>query len=37
MSQDITQAASQIQYLIEQLQNTGVAVDVAQEQYWLRM
>jgi hypothetical protein len=32
MSQDLTQAASQIQDLIEQLQKSGVAVDVAQEQ-----
>ena len=32
MSQDLTQAASQIQDLIEQLQKTGVSVDVAQEQ-----
>jgi RIP homotypic interaction motif len=32
MSQDLTQAASQIQDLIEQLQTSGVAVDVAREQ-----
>jgi hypothetical protein len=32
MSQDLTQAASQIQDLIEQLQKNGVSVDVAQEQ-----
>jgi hypothetical protein len=32
MSQDLTQAASQIQALIEQLQKSGVSVDVAQEQ-----
>jgi hypothetical protein len=32
MSQNLTQAASQIQELIEQLQNSGVAVDVAQEE-----
>jgi hypothetical protein len=32
MSQDLTQAASQIQDLIEQLQKSGVEVDVAQEQ-----
>jgi hypothetical protein len=31
MSQDLTQAAAQIQDLIEQLQKRGVAVDVAQE------
>ena len=31
MSQDLTQAATQIQDLIEQLQKRGVAVDVAQE------
>jgi hypothetical protein len=32
VSQDLTQAASQIQDLIEQLQKNGVSVDVAQEQ-----
>lgn len=32
MSQDLTQAASQIQDLIEQLQKSGVSADVAQEQ-----
>ena len=32
MSQDLAQAASQIQDLIEQLQKQGVTVDVAQEQ-----
>lgn len=32
MSQDLTQAATQIQSLIEQLQKNGVTVDVAQEQ-----
>jgi|688.fasta_scaffold285277_1 hypothetical protein len=32
MSQDLTQAASHIQDLIEQLQKNGVSVDVAQEQ-----
>lgn len=32
MSQDLTQAASQIQDLIEQLKKNGVSVDVAQEQ-----
>ncbi|MBW4626272.1 MAG: hypothetical protein KME49_12395 [Brasilonema octagenarum HA4186-MV1] len=32
MSQDLTQAASQIQDLIEQLQKRGVTVDTAQEQ-----
>lgn len=32
MSQDLTQAASQIQDLIEQLQKRGVKVDTAQEQ-----
>lgn len=32
MSQDLTQAANQIQDLLEQLQKNGVAVDLAQEQ-----
>ena len=32
MSQDLTQAAAQIQELIEQLQKQGVTVDIAQEQ-----
>lgn len=32
MSQDLTQAATQIQDLLEQLQKNGVTVDVAQEQ-----
>jgi HEAT repeats len=32
LSQDLTQAASQIQDLLEQLQKQGIAVDVAQEQ-----
>jgi len=32
MSQDLTEAASQIQDLVEQLQKKGVTVDVAQEQ-----
>lgn len=31
MSQDLTQAASQIQNLIEQLQKSGVEVEAAQE------
>lgn len=32
MSQDLTQAAVQIQALIEQLQNRGVMIDIAQDQ-----
>jgi hypothetical protein len=32
MSQDLTQAAAQIQDLVEQLQKRGTTVDVAQEQ-----